>query len=84
MKYEFHEDAWHGWLKVPVQELKDLGITGEITPYSYRSRDGKFAYLEEDYDFGIFFNAKKARGEQVEYTEHVTNYSFIRELNSFC
>jgi len=51
--YEFHEDAGHGWLRVPFVELIELGV--QPTEYSYT--DGEYAYLEEDEDVGRFFHA---------------------------
>lgn len=50
MSYPFHSDAGHGWLEVPMQELKELGIDQAISPYSYISEDEQTAYLEEDCD----------------------------------
>ena len=51
--YNFHEDAGHGWLAVPVEEVKASGI--EVSGYSYRK--GNMAYLEEDLDAGLFMDA---------------------------
>jgi hypothetical protein len=59
--YEFpdtfvmHEDAGHGWLEVPYSALVALGITKEITGYSYRK--GNTVYLEEDQDAMTFAHA---------------------------
>lgn len=49
------EDPGHGWLAVPVNNLKLLGIVKEITSYSFIS--GGYAYLEEDVDLGIYLDA---------------------------
>ena len=57
--YIFHEDPGHGWLEVPVSELLELGIINQISEFSYLSLDRKTAYLEEDCDLAVFFNAKK-------------------------
>ena len=57
MVYQKYDDAAHGWLKVAVRELKNLGIADEISNYSYLSPSGKWAYLEEDMDLATFFNA---------------------------
>ena len=54
--YTFIEDSGHGWLKVPMSELKRLGIADKISPYSYANGDN--AYLEEDLDISTFINAK--------------------------
>ena len=57
-KYTIHEDAGHGWMAVPVGEIMELGIYGEISKCSYRSADGRTAYLEEDCDLGAFMRAR--------------------------
>ncbi len=54
-QYHFHYDAGHGWLKVEVAELHQLGIASKISACSYRR--GAWAYLEEDCDAGLFINA---------------------------
>jgi hypothetical protein len=75
--YMFHTDPGHGWLQVPLSEVKALHI--EVSRYSYR--DDKFAYLEEDCDAPKFM---KAMGEEVAYIEkHTDNESFIRNLDQY-
>ena len=59
-KYTFYEDPGHGWLKVPMGELIELGIAGKITSCSYRDDDS--AYLEEDCDLTMFLVAKLSDG----------------------
>ena len=54
MPYTFYEDPGHGWLAVPIKELKQLGIWEKITVYSYM--DEQFVYLEEDQDMDTFLN----------------------------
>lgn len=56
----FITDPGHGWLKVPLAELDALGIHDQITPYSYKN--GRFAYLEEDCDMGLYLDARQAQG----------------------
>jgi len=56
----FIEDPGHGWLKVPLVELDELDIRDQITPYSYKN--GRFAYLEEDCDMGVYLDARQAQG----------------------
>lgn len=58
-QYTFYGDPGHGWLKVPMQELRDLNIAGLITQYSYRK--GEHAYLEEDMDLETFVRAYEAK-----------------------
>jgi len=54
MSYVFTSDPGHGWLRVPVKELVEMGIADKISNYSYKSHDNRFAYLEEDCDFSTF------------------------------
>jgi hypothetical protein len=56
-KFDFIADPGHGWVKVPFSLLETLGITEQITRYSYQRKN--FAYLEEDCDADTFFQAYK-------------------------
>lgn len=58
--FDFIVDPGHGWLKVPKTLLIQLGISEEISNYSYQR--GDFAYLEEDRDFGAFITAADVAG----------------------
>ena len=58
-KLHFYSDGGHGWLKVPIKLLYNLGIAGNITEYSYML--GNFAYLEEDQDVHTFATALETR-----------------------
>ena len=53
--YNYHNDPGHGWFAVPRSELVALGITNQISGYSYQK--GKTVYLEEDGDAGTWFKA---------------------------
>ena len=46
MKFTFFSDPGHGWVKVPLALIKELGIARDITQYSYIK--GDWVYLEED------------------------------------
>ena len=91
MKYAFYADPSHGWLKVSIEEIKQLGIIEEITGYSYVSPDGKYAYLEEDQDTQTFIAAILSANwfENMEAIRrctkefHSNSSSFIRNLDSF-
>lgn len=51
---KFNEPG-HGWLKVPMTEVKQAISEGvKLTAYSYQSPSGKYAYLEEDCDLNAF------------------------------
>jgi len=78
--YTYHNDPGHGWVEVPLTEVKRLGL--KISPYSYRR--GAMAYLEEDCDFTLWAEAKRAAGEEFQVKEIYTNtYSPIREYRGF-
>jgi len=62
--YVFHEDAGHGWLEVPRDELVELGIMEQISTYS--SQNGQCVYLEEDCDMVVFIKAKCGTSEMEE------------------
>lgn len=51
----FHSDSGHGWLAVKKNILLELDIHKEISVFSYMK--GDTAYLEEDCDASIFFEA---------------------------
>ena len=55
MKFNFHSDAGHGWLAVKNCLVRELGLAGEISEYSYMK--GATSYLEEDGDMAKFINA---------------------------
>lgn len=52
---KWHIDSGHGWLEVSKAKLTKLGIAQKISGYSYEK--GLKAYLEEDCDASIFFEA---------------------------
>ncbi len=55
----FISDPGHGWLRVPLADIAALGIEGDISEYSFIN--GRFAYLEEDCDYGRFVTACNAQ-----------------------
>lgn len=75
MKYHSYDDPGHGWIQVEKSELRRLGIADKISRCSYQR--GKFAYLEEDCDFTLFYKRKEEVGEKIDmsndFIEHVTN-----------
>lgn len=84
MRLTFHSDEGHGWLAVPAALLREWGIRKAISPGSYRSRDRKTAYLEEDCDMAVFLREAACRGVTVETTEErECPESFVRGLPSF-
>ncbi len=66
-KYKYFQDPGHGWIAVPLAELKTLGIADQISEYSYIL--GPIVYLEEDCDAAIWHEAVKAKGEAPAFEE---------------
>lgn len=77
----FHTDPGHGWLEVTRAQLDALGITAQITPYSYQHRDR--VYLEEDIDAGLYLQAAKAAGYRLTIRDKYADPSPIRNFPSF-
>jgi len=71
MKFSYYMDPGHGWVKVPMSLLRELGIESKITGYSHRRGDQ--AYLEEDCDAMTFLNAMETHGREVELEGHTSN-----------
>ena len=80
--YRFIEDPGHGWLEVPRSELRELGILGSISPYSFQA--GEMVYLEEDCDAPRFLDAyKAAHGEAPDYEMFNEDPTEIRSFARF-
>jgi hypothetical protein len=73
MKFDAYTDPGHSWVKVPRSLLVKLGISTQITPFSYERAD--MVYLEEDCDFSTFYNAMVAKGKTVDLRIHHANKS---------
>jgi len=81
MLLTFYHDASHGWLEVPIETIKALGVADKITGFSYK-KDGN-AYLEEDYDAGLFLKAAEAEGLEVEITEKPCDFCECRSYDYY-
>jgi len=58
--FTFYADAGHAWLKVTLEDLRDVNLSlYNISSYSYRREDN--FYLEEDMDASVFFSAYRAK-----------------------
>lgn len=78
--YTFHYDPGHGWLEVPLSELRKLGIADKISIYSYMS--GDVAYLEEDCDAPLFMGAAGISFDDTREV-HTDNESIIRSYRPY-
>jgi hypothetical protein len=80
--YTFYEDSSHGWLEVPLQELKDLGIQERITSFSYVFKG--MAYLEEDLDAGTFLDIRNKLPNKAEIRNHcIDGLCYIRNYSHY-
>ena len=88
--HTFHSDPSHGWLEVEAEDLKILGIWGEITSYSYKNCSK--VYLEEDLDAVTYLKKVFPDGwDSPEYKQFLTllhgeeheEHSFIRNLSPY-
>ena len=57
-QFDYIQDAGHGWVKVPLALIRELGFADKISRCSYWNAG--HAYLEEDCDLELFFNAYNA------------------------
>jgi hypothetical protein len=73
MKFVIYSDPSHAWCKVRRDLLVKLGITNEITSFSYLR--GDYVYLEEDYDLSLLVSTLKDKGIPVQFDERHTNKS---------
>lgn len=69
--FHVYEDPGHGWIKVKKSMIHDLGLTEEISSFSYQY--GEYAFLEEDRDAGLFIHALRKAGIKPSYRSHHTN-----------
>lgn len=79
MRITFITDPGHGWLSIPISELKRLGIEDKISPYSYVN--GNRVYLEEDCDAGVYLNATGLDINNIPDT--YSDYSKVRSYASY-
>jgi hypothetical protein len=76
-------DPGHGWLVVPMEDVHTAGCAEQITAYSYQSRDGQTAYLEEDCDAGTFIDATGIEYEPGIFPSRYTEGPSPRNLPTF-
>jgi hypothetical protein len=77
-KYQWFSDKGHGWMRVPLQDLRELNFTDKVA----KAGDGPTAtkmsadsaYLEEDADAGAFLDAAKAAGWTVTQNLNVVQF----------
>lgn len=78
--YTYHQDPAHGWVEIPLSELRLYNL--DISKYSYQDRNS--AYLEEDSDLSKLMRALQDRGITMKFNYiHVEGRHWIRELPSY-
>jgi len=78
----YYTDPGHGWVKVPVRLLNNIGIADKITSFSYY-RNG-FAFLERDTDMALLVNKLRQLNIEPKFkSQHTDNLSKIRNYRSF-
>ena len=79
-RYKYYHDAGHGWLRVKLVDLLELGLDDKVTNCSYM--DDEYVYLEHDCDAPLFINKSAVIESQVDIAYPVDD-SFIRNLQSY-
>ena len=78
----YYQDPSHGWVRIDLQKLIDLGIHDKISNYSYVRKN--HAYLEEDNDLATLYKACDNNGIGLVLRDHHTNKSSkIRSYESY-
>ena len=82
---DYHCDSAHGWIEASFYLLDKLNLVDKITEYSYVNLDSHTAYLEEDQDASLFFDALRSNHISYNIKEVSSNNdrSFIRGLRQF-
>lgn len=84
MRYRFHTDPGHGWLEVPVEVVRQVGVLDKVSEYSYYSPSRKVLFLEEDCDAPLlnrFLGIERADGsfDQEAYNQHIEEVVYRTE-----
>jgi len=82
LKFKFYADPGHGWLACKFALLCQLGISQNISGYSYVK--GSTVYLEEDCDANKLINAINAANIKCEIeVKYTDRKSPIRSYNRY-
>ena len=80
-KYTYMSDPGHGWVSVGKAELDVLGISHQISRYSYMK--GERAYLEEDADMSLWIAARRKNGFPVPNIVNGKSYDGRHPIRSY-
>lgn len=78
MRLTYVQDPSHGWIAADLTLLIRLGLTGNLSPYSYR--EGSIVWLEEDCDAPMFITALRNAGISYEIADVHVQHTHIRDL----
>jgi hypothetical protein len=82
LSLNFYQDPGHSWVKIHKNWLGLLDIADKISNYSYMRKN--YAYLEEDCDLSILFEAAKPLDIEIKLREYHTNKgSKIRSYDNY-
>lgn len=80
--FNSYSDPAHGWIKVPRKVLRELGIEGQVTHYSYER--GEDVYLEEDCDATLLVETMRKLGIEPKFRHNSSNkMSKIRTYENY-
>jgi hypothetical protein len=83
-KVIYHQDSGHGWFAVPYVMVVMLGISENISRYSYHDHKTGTAYLEEDCDVAKLVSACEDHRITLDIEErHVDGDHWIRSLPAY-
>lgn len=69
--YRIHDYLNQAWIEVSLEEIKALGLAGEISSRSRISPDGERVFVHERDDFKRFITARGIRPEDLPMDEDV-------------
>jgi hypothetical protein len=82
LSLNYYQDGGHGWVKISIDKLKQLGIADKISRYSYMRKN--YAYLEEDCDLSTLYAAADKAGIEIRLKQYHTNKtSKIRSYDNY-
>lgn len=83
IKLTFFANPGHAWLRVPHSLIEKVGVTNQISSYSYKTK--LYGYLEEDCDAPRFLDAAEKAGLTLSIVDKYSeNYSPYKHVSFTC